>query len=111
MKKRLSRSFTVAFGLFTVVLAVGACGDDKPELDYTAVAGDSCQDCHECSDIVGSCVCDTCTSYAYDPERKQLLVCTGHWQVEQECPGGVSVVCASTGGYKITCLDEKGDPQ
>jgi hypothetical protein len=111
MKKRRFRLFAAACGLGLTLLAVGACGDDEPDLDYTAVAGESCQDCHECSDIVGSCVCETCTSYAYDPERKQLLVCTGLWKVEKECPGGVSVVCASTGGYKISCLDDKGQPK
>ncbi len=100
-------------GFATLILgallsALAACSD--PELDYTAVAGEECEDCHRCSDIVGSCVCETCTSYAYDPERKQLLVCTGIWNVDKECPGGVSVACAGT-GYDITCLDEKGQPK
>jgi hypothetical protein len=100
----------MAFGLSITLMGVGACGDE-PDLDYTAVAGEECEDCNECSNVIGSCVCETCTEYAYDPARKQLLVCTGIWEVDDECPGGVSVVCAASGGYDITCLDENGEPK
>ena len=104
-----ARAWLLVFGLGLTLLLVGACGDE-PELDYIAVAGESCQDCRSCGGLVDSCVCETCTELAYDPNKKQLLYCTGIWKVQKECPGGVSVACAGV-GYDITCLDEKGQPK
>jgi hypothetical protein len=106
---RRLRSSLAVLGLGFTLLVVGACGDE-PKLNYIAVAGERCQDCRTCSNVVGSCVCDTCTELAYDPNKKQLLSCTGIWVVQKECPGGVSVACAGV-GYDITCLDEKGQPK
>jgi hypothetical protein len=109
-RTRRLRPCLVAFGLGLTLLVVGACGSDEPKLNYIAVAGEDCQDCRSCGGLINSCVCETCTELAYDPNKKQLLSCTGIWVVQKECPGGVSVVCAGV-GYDITCLDEKGQPK
>lgn len=104
------RPSATTFGVLLSLMSVGACGDDEPALSYLAVAGEDCHDCRDCSGVVNSCICKTCTELAYDPNRKELLVCTGIWEVQKECPGGVSVVCAGT-GYDIKCLDENGQPK
>lgn len=104
------RRATLLLGFTVVFSALGACSDDEPDLDYIAVAGENCHNCDDCSGVVNSCICETCTELAYDPNRKQLLFCTGIWEVQKDCPGGVSVVCAGT-GYDITCLDENGQPK
>jgi hypothetical protein len=110
-RTRRLRPGLVVLGLGFTLLVVGACSDE-PKLNYIAVAGERCEDCRTCAGIVHSCVCDTCTEQAYDPNKKQLLYCTGIWVVQKECPGGISVACAGVGvGYDITCLDEKGQPK
>ncbi len=42
---RWFRPFATAFALALPLLAVGACGDDQADLDYTAVEGELCHDC------------------------------------------------------------------
>jgi hypothetical protein len=103
-----ARNFRQVVGLIWLGVFVGVVGcSDDSALKFDAVAGEVCQDCEQCTSIVGSCICHTCTQYAVDTKRKQLLVCTGVWEVHKECPGGVSVSCAGD-GYRVTCLDEDG---
>lgn len=97
--------------LVLAVLLLSACSDGS-ELNFEARAGQTCMVCDDCAGIVASCVCTSCTDFAYDPETLQLLSCTsgGIWEVTRACPGGVSVTCAESGGYHVQCLDEHGQP-
>lgn len=108
MRAKQLRRVAVTIWVGLILLAVAGCSDGS-DLKFDAVAGEPCHNCDDCSGIVNSCICETCTEYAVDAKRKQLLVCTGLWTVHKECPGGVSVACAGT-GYDITCLDENGRP-
>lgn len=91
--------------------AASACGAEESDLDFSAREGESCEDCESCKDIVKSCVCRTCTEYAFDESNGKLLVCTanGKWEVEEDCPGGGSVSCSER-GYSLQCFDEDGRP-
>lgn len=89
------------------LLAAGpfaACGDD---LDFTQREGTYCQDCSKCESYAGSCVCDTCTPRAFDPDTNTLLICDNGWRKLADCPGGVAVGC-SDGDLWLECLDESG---
>jgi hypothetical protein len=106
---RHSRCLWVTAALALGVLMTG-CADSKPALVFTAKAGDSCRICDQCNNAVHSCECDTCTSLAYDPSLLTLLDCNrGIWETRKQCPGGVSVACASVGGgYVLHCLGADG---
>jgi hypothetical protein len=84
----------------------------KPELDFEARAGAPCEDCDYCDNPpIGSCVCDTCTEYAFDHHSNEVLWCNGiSWEREMKCPGSGSVACGEHGGYDIRCFDEWGRP-
>ena len=83
-----------------------ACSDD---LDFTQKENARCQDCQECESIAGSCLCDTCISWAADPETNSLLFCErGFWRKQRSCPGGAAVGCTDADSHWIRCLDEDG---
>jgi hypothetical protein len=85
-----------------------ACSDD--DLDFTQEENATCQDCQECSDIVASCLCDTCISWATDPDTNSLLFCErGIWRKRASCPGGASVGCTDGDAHWLKCLDENGN--
>ncbi len=92
-----------------VATQFAGCGSPDPEISFDAKAGQPCRNCDTCSTMTSSCECRTCTMRAQDVEAKVLLACTSNgWSVRAKCPGGVSVSCTSTGGYRIQCLDENG---
>jgi hypothetical protein len=108
MRAKQLRRVAVTIWVGLILVAVGGCSDGS-DLKFDAVAGELCHNCEDCAGIVNSCICETCTEYAVDAKRKQMLVCTGIWKVYKECPGGVSVSCADK-GYNATCLDKDGQP-
>jgi hypothetical protein len=103
-----------AFAVAGFLGALASTQGCEAELDFEAKAGESCEYCSDCSRPplhINSCICDTCTEYAFDHETNELLWCTRNgWDVEQKCPGGGSVACHESGGYELRCVDEKGRP-
>ena len=84
-----------------------ACSDD---LDFTQKENTPCEDCTTCETFAGSCLCDTCISWASDPETKTLLFCEqGIWRKQAACPGGAAVGCTDRGAHWTQCLDESGN--
>jgi len=108
IKRRWRRLAPLSLVVSLAGMIVGGCSSEGSNLKFTAAVGEDCRDCSRCSSIVNSCVCDTCTDYAVDATQRQLLVCTGIWEVYKKCPGGVSVSC-SDNGYNLACLDENGN--
>ena len=85
-----------------------ACSDD--DLDFTQKENARCQDCEECANIAGSCLCETCISWAADPDTNSLLFCEdGFWRKKASCPGGASVGCTDGDSHWTKCLDEDGN--
>lgn len=87
-----------------------ACGDlrDEKELDFSGREYELCEDCDECTTMVSTCVCKTCTDLAVDEDGRTLLVCDdGMWKASEYCPGGASVACDGH-GYRLSCVDETG---
>jgi len=96
------------------VLSVAGVGvwscDSDPPLVFEGKVGEQCYDCEECKhNVVGKCICETCTEFGYDPATKQLLQCSAssQWTLQANCPGGVSVSCKGP-NYVISCLDANG---
>ena len=100
-------------GLFAFLAAGVSTQGCEADLSFEAKAGEPCEDCSHCSQSVpiDTCVCDTCTEFAFDHETNELLQCVSSaWEVNRKCPGGGSVACGESGGYEIRCVDEKGRP-
>ena len=87
------------------------CLSTKPDVNLIGKIGEPCSPCFGDGDSPGNEECVTCTSLGYDPDKRQLLVCTESnptWHLDYECPGGVSLRCVH-GGYKVHCLDMQGN--
>ena len=84
-----------------------ACLDD--DLDFTQKEHTTCQDCQDCESIAGSCLCETCISWAVDRDTNSVLFCeSGLWRKRASCPGGAEVGCTDGDSHWIKCLDEDG---
>jgi hypothetical protein len=79
--------------------------------EYTAHAGDPCQNCDQCCTAGSCCVCDSCSDFAFDPVAKQLLMCdrgTLKWRVTTECPGGGYARCVNDHAQRTSCIGADG---
>jgi hypothetical protein len=113
---RLRRFGAARLSRAALLLAIiyPCCESSGTDLNFVADEGAPCDSCDDCKSLVNSCICHTCTEYAFDQKKKEVLICSsrGIWTVDSKfssCPGGGSVACAGT-GYDIRCLDENGNP-
>ena len=109
MRQRYHLRTTKVFLLLSLLSVLPACSSGTKE--YNARAGDSCQDCNQCCTAGSCCICSSCSQFAYDSVKKQLLMCdtgTLKWRVGNECPGGGYAQCVDDHSQRTSCIGADG---
>jgi hypothetical protein len=109
MGLRFQRIVLCGVALLSAWLAV-QCSSGSADLNFIAKAGTACHNCRDCDSLTSTCVCKTCTDYAYDPDSGTVLSCgtNNTWDPIVQCAGGAAVKCSGQSGYILSCMDADG---